>query len=129
MKSFFKKYGIILFCLLFFLYSAGFTAYFLFIVFTGNSVKGEVTHRTHDSKRSNITIEYEVDDQNYTLKKRYGRNSSLTVGDDVKVFYKKNTPDKGYIIKDCTSTVFIALVSGALMVVVLKAGKKKNSDE
>ena len=129
MKEFLKKNGILLFCLLFFIYSAGFTVYFLFIIFTGGSAKGQVTHRTQDSKKSNITIEYQVDGQNYSMKKRYGRNTSLTVGKDVKVFFKENKPENGYILKDCTSTVFIAVVSGTLMAVVLKAGKKKNNDE
>ena len=92
MKEFFKKHGIFLFCLLFFLYSAGFTVYFLFLVFTGGSAKGQVTHRTQDSKKANITIEYQVDDQNYSLKKRYGRNTNLNIGKDVKVFFKEEKP-------------------------------------
>ena len=129
MKTFFKKHGILLFCLLFFLYSAGFTVYFLFLVLTGGSAKGQVTHRTQDSKKSNITIEYQVDGSNYSMKKRYGRNTGLTVGDDVNVFFMEDKPEKGYITKDCTASVFIAIVSGALMVVVLKVGKKMNSDE
>ena len=63
------------------------------------------------------------------MKKSYGPNTSLTVDKEVKVFFKEDKPEKGSILKDCTLTAFIALVSGALMAVVLKVGKKKNSDE
>lgn len=129
MKDFFKKNGILLFCLLFFICSAGFTVWFLFLIFTGGSAVGQVTHRTQDSKKANITIEYQTDGQNYSVKKQYGRNTGLTVGEEVKVFFQEDKPEKGYILKDCTSTFIIAAVSGTLTAVVLKAGKKKNNDE
>ena len=88
MKDFFKKNGILLFCLLFFICSAGFTVWFLFLILTGGSAVGQVTHRTQDSKKANITIEYQTDGQNYSVKKQYGRNTGLTVGENVKVFFQ-----------------------------------------
>ena len=90
---------------------------------------GQVTHRTQDSRKANITIAYQVDGQDYSIKKAYGRNTSLTPGKEVKVFFREDAPEKGYLRNDCSSAVLIAAVSGTLMAVVLKAGKKKHDDE
>lgn len=128
MKEFLKKLGIQLSCAIVFLLTFAISAAMIFTMLTGGKAKGKITHLTQDSKKANATIEYEVSGEEYTFKRAYGRSPSLIVGKEVTVYYPEKDPSDGFMIKDCTLTWFIAVVSGLLTFILIKP-RRKRTDE
>ena len=128
MKEFLKKHGILLSSAIVFLLTFAISVILVFTMLTGGAAKGKVAHLTMDSKRANATIEYEVNGEEYTFKRAYGRNSGLRAGKEVTVYYAKKYPSDGFIIKDCTLIWFIAGVSGVLTIILIKPRRKRTAE-
>lgn len=121
---FIKKWGFLIVATLVFLVSFGYIVSIVGLIITGEKTQGIVTHKTFDKKRSNITVEYQVDEETYSFKRLYGRNIKLSVNENVSVFYPEDNPEKGYISKDLGVVPFICVVSG-IMIYLLRP-KKEN---
>ena len=122
--NFIKQKGFFIAFVLVFLLSLGYMASIFILILIGGKTQGIVTHKTFDKKRANVTVEYQVDGNDYSFKRLYGRNVLLSVDKKVTVFYPKDDPAKGKIINDLSIVPFICLVSG-FVAYVMRPEKKK----
>ena len=123
MKEFFKTKGLLIAFALLFALCFGYIVFMLVLMVTGSKAEGVVISNTFDRKKSNVTVEYQVDGESYTFKHMYGRNAGLKVGKKVMVYYPDGKPEKGHIVKDMGVAPFVCIVSGLMVFVLIK--KKK----